>query len=299
MTTSIADGTRSVPATAQALADGQQAGSRYALSAPRLSPQGSSGTQLSRSVGESLEFMDYREYQPGDDLRRLDWAASARSDKLIVKLYRQEVCPHLDILLDGSRSMGLRGTEKARAAVGLAAELAAAADNAGYSRRVYLSGQGCRPVGQGAEPPMVWRGLKFDSAEGPAESLHALPPAWRPHGMRVFISDLLWLGDPLDLLRGVADRASAVYVVQVLAAADADPSQLGNFRLVDSETNEFEELFLDATALARYRRNLERHCDNWHRAARQLGGQFVPLVAERLVAEWDFSALLEAGILTV
>ena len=152
---------------AQALAEGQQAGARYALSAPRRSPQGSSGTQLSRSVGESLEFMDYREYQPGDNLRRLDWAASARSDKLIVKLYRQEVCPHLDILLDGSRSMSLRGTEKARAAVGLAAALAAAADNAGYSRRAYVTGQGCRPVSQAAEPPMFWKGVELDAVEGP------------------------------------------------------------------------------------------------------------------------------------
>ena len=38
-------------------------------------------------TGESMEFMDHREYQPGDDLRRLDWAAYARSDKMIVKLY--------------------------------------------------------------------------------------------------------------------------------------------------------------------------------------------------------------------
>ena len=48
----------------------------------------------------------------GDDLRRLDWAAYARSDKMIVKLYRQEVCPHLDIVLDGSCSMAVAGSEK-------------------------------------------------------------------------------------------------------------------------------------------------------------------------------------------
>ena len=284
---------------AQALAEGQQAGARYALAAPRRSPQGSSGTQLSRSVGESLEFMDYREYQPGDDLRRLDWAASARSDKLIVKLYRQEVCPHLDILLDGSRSMDLRGTQKGRAAVGLASALAAAADNAGYSRRAYLTGQGCRPVSQAAEPPMFWTGVELNSVEGPPQSLQALPPVWRPHGIRVFLSDLLWLGDPLELLRGIADRASAVYVIQVLAAADAAPSHLGNFRLVDSETSEYEELFLDATALARYRNNLQRNREDWYRAARQVGAVLVPLVAEEVCGAWDFSKLVEAGILTV
>jgi uncharacterized protein (DUF58 family) len=284
---------------AQFLTEGRQAGSRYALAAPRRSPLGTAGAQLGRLAGESMEFMDHREYQPGDDLRRLDWAAYARSDKMIVKLYRQEVCPHLDVLLDCSRSMALEGTEKLRACVALAAALATAADNAGYTRRVYVTGKGCRPVIHGTEQPMVWRDLVFDSADSPAESLRTLPPPWRPRGMRVLISDLLWLDDPLELLAGVSDRASAAYVLQVLAAVDADPEVQGNVRLVDSETGQVEEIFLDAAAAARYRRNLQRHCENWHRAVRQAGGVLVQFVAERMVANWDFSPLVEAEILTV
>jgi len=246
-----------------------------------------------------MEFMDHREYQPGDDLRRLDWAAYARSDKLIVKLYRQEVAPHLDVLLDGSRSMALEGTEKLRAGVALAAALATAADNAGYTRRVYRTGQGCRPVVHGAEEPTLWQDLAFDSAESPAESLRTLPPAWRPHGIRVLISDLLWLGDPLELLTPMSERASAVYVLQVLAAADVDPEAHGNVRLVDSETGQMEEISLDPGAAARYRSNLQRHCEHWHRAVRQVGGVLVQIVAERMVADWDFSPLVEAELLTV
>jgi uncharacterized protein (DUF58 family) len=290
---------------AQSLAEGQQAGARYALAAPRRSPLGTAGAQMGRLAGESMEFMDHREYQPGDDLRRLDWAAYARSDKMIVKLYRQEVCPHLDVLLDGSRSMALGDTEKLRAGLALTAALATAADNAGYTRRSYVTGQGCQPVGHGSEPPAVWQGplqQAFDSVESPAESMRTLPPAWRPHGIRVLISDLLWLGDPVELLTAMSDHASAVYVLQVLAAVDADPLlQIahGNVRLVDSETGQGEEILLNAAALARYRRNLQRHCENWHRAVRQVGGAFVPLVAEELVLNWNFSALVEAEILTI
>ena len=58
----------------QFLTEGQQAGARYCLAAPRRAPQGTAGSQLGRLAGESMEFMDHREYQPGDDLRRLDWA---------------------------------------------------------------------------------------------------------------------------------------------------------------------------------------------------------------------------------
>src|SRR6056297_2245211 len=98
--------------TTKYLLAGQQAGARYCLAGPRRAPQGTAGAQLGRLAGESMEFMDHREYQPGDDLRRLDWAAYGRSDKMIVKLYRQEVCPHLDLVIDGSRSMVLPQSEK-------------------------------------------------------------------------------------------------------------------------------------------------------------------------------------------
>ena len=85
-------------------------------------------------------------------------------------------------------------------------------------------------------------------------------------------------------------------MIQVLAADDVAPPHHGNVRLVDSESGNVEEVFLDATALARYRNNLQRHRENWHRAARQVGAMFVPLVAEELCSGWDFSPLVEAGI---
>lgn len=283
----------------ESLLAGQQAGARYVLASPRRAPQGTAGAQLGRLAGESLEFMDHREYQPGDDLRRLDWAAYARSDKMIVKLYRQEVCPHLDIVLDGSRSMALDETEKRHAALGLAAALATAAENAGHTHQTFLTGRGCAPLPHGGEPPLHWQGLAFTSAESPPESFRVLPPKWRPHGIRAVISDLLWLGDPLELLMGLGNQATAVYVLQVLARDDVNPTRRGNFRLVDSETGGVEELFIDAAAQARYRNNLQRHRDHWHQAARQVGAVFVPLVAEDLCRNWDFSALIEAGVLTV
>lgn len=288
-----------MPSIAQFLAEGQRAGARYALSAPRRSPQGTAGSQLGRRAGESMEFMDHREYQPGDDLRRLDWAAYARSDKMIVKLFRQEVCPHLDLIIDGSRSMALENSQKCRATVALAAALTTAADNAGHSHRAFLTGRGCQPIANGGALPTLWQAVAFDSEESPPDSFRMLQPAWRPHGIRVLVSDLLWIGDPLELLTALSNSAAAVYVLQVLAAADVTPELQGNVRLVDSESELIEEVFLDATALARYHNNLQRHRENWRRAARQVGALMVPLVAEEVCAGWDFSPLVEAGILTV
>jgi uncharacterized protein (DUF58 family) len=281
------------------LAEGQQAGARYGMAPPRRSLQGTAGSQLGRLAGESMEFMDHREYQPGDDLRRLDWGAYARSDKMMVKLYRQEVCPHLDIVIDGSRSMALPGTQKCRAAAGLAAALVTAAGNSGYSHRAFVTGRGCQAIEGGHELPTLWKGLSFDAAESPPESFRTLPPAWRARGIRILLGDLLWLADPRELLTVAADRAAAVYVIQVLAEHDLAPPHQGNVRLVDSETGGLEEVFLDATALARYRHNLQRHRDNWQHAARETGALLISLVAEQLCAAWDLAPLVEAGILSV
>jgi uncharacterized protein (DUF58 family) len=246
-----------------------------------------------------MEFMEHREYQPGDDLRRVNWSAYARSDKLVVKVHRQEVCPHLDLVIDGSRSMSLAGTAKLRATLGLAAALACAARNAGYSHRAYLTQDGCHPIRGGSDSPRTWQGLEFVARNSPAEAFRTLPPVWRPRGIRILLSDLLWLGDPLEVLDPMADRAAAVLVVQILAAEDADPVGLGNQRLLDCETDEALEVFVDATGVDRYRQNLARHQQDWHLAARKVGATFVSLIAEDLCRDWDLSRLVETEMLAV
>lgn len=68
-----------------------------------------SGLHDSPFHGFSVEFSDYRNYQPGDDLRRLDWRLYARSDRLCIKRYMQETNVRFYILCDTSASMEYRG----------------------------------------------------------------------------------------------------------------------------------------------------------------------------------------------
>src|SRR5579864_8999234 len=112
----------------QALRDGEKLGLRYALQIPQVAASGI-GSRSGRRAGSSIDFQDYRDYQPGDDLRFIDWGIYARSDRLTIKLFREEVTPHLDLVLDGSRSMSLGDSAKAFACAKLAALLATAAAN--------------------------------------------------------------------------------------------------------------------------------------------------------------------------
>jgi uncharacterized protein (DUF58 family) len=281
------------------LLEGERVGMRYSLAAPRTTAAALAGLQMGQRAGSSLEFKDHRDYQPGDDLRRIDWNAFARSDKLIVKLFREEISPHLDIIIDGSRSMAIEQSTKAEAAVGLAAVLAVAAENAGYSHTTWLAREWCAPVAGSGNRPSAWGEISFDHRGNPAESLARVPPRLRRQGLRIFLSDLLWLGEPSQLLQQLSRGAAAVVVVQLLAEADANPPERGRLRLIDSETDQQQEIFIDDGAITRYRNALARHQQNWHSACRQAGATMVELIAEQVVAGWNLEALVKAHLLKV
>jgi uncharacterized protein (DUF58 family) len=277
----------------QYLTAGEDAGRRYALAIPREAMHGAIGYQLGHRTGSSLDFRDFREYEPGDDLRRIDWGAYARSDKLVVKLYREEVNPHLDLLLDGSRSMDLADTRKAEAFFGLAGLLAAAAANAACSHTAWLAGARIDAVPNGARSPRLWEGLALDAVTAPAAAMHRGGARWRRHGIRVFVSDLLWEDDPLAILRPFAHGAAAVTVIHLLARAEAEPDLQGNLRLADIESGGERELFIDALARQRYREALARHRQQWHNACRLVGATLVTVMAEDFVEQARRAPALE------
>ena len=197
----------------QALRDGEQLGLRYALQIPQVAASGFIGSRAGRRAGSSIDFQDYREYQPGDDLRFIDWGIYARTDRLTVKLFREEVTPHLDLILDGSRSMNLTDTAKANAVAQLAALLATSAANAQCTQAVWLSGEGFQRLANDTLTPSAWDKLELDSQRTPEQSFEILPPKFRRLGVRVLISDLLWPGEPIQLLRRLRDGAAALFVI--------------------------------------------------------------------------------------
>src|SRR5436305_4964510 len=64
------------------------------------------GLHRSPYHGFSVEFTEYRQYSPGDDLRYLDWRLYARSDRFYIKKFEDETNLRCHLLVDNSRSMG-------------------------------------------------------------------------------------------------------------------------------------------------------------------------------------------------
>lgn len=284
---------------AQHLAAGERAAQSYVLTVPRTLTTGLGGVRLGRRAGSSLEFQEYRDYHPGDDPRHLDWSAYGRSDRLIVKLFREEVDPHLDLLVDGSRSMapeeepGAAPSVKAAAAAGLAALLAEAAVRAGFSCSAWLLAEGCRSLGPANARPRTWDGLAFTYRGDFASSFGPSPPPWRRRGVRVLLSDLLWHEEPRSVLARLARGAAAVVVVQVLDADDEAPAPRGFITLVDVESGETRDLLVDAAAVERYAAALAEHQRAWREACREMGAVMTTVAAERLVNGWPPEELAE------
>ena len=90
----------------------QQAHSRALAAAGRLrlplrskAWQGQAGEFAGSGTGSSLDFQDHRAYSPGDDPRHINWQAYARTGNYTMKLFREEVRPVVDLILDASESM--------------------------------------------------------------------------------------------------------------------------------------------------------------------------------------------------
>ena len=279
------------------LMTGYHWGSRSLFAEPPRTPLGTAGSTLSHRVGSSLEFMEHREYLPGDDLRRVDWNAYARSDRLAVKWCREEVNPHVDLLLDVSRSMNLSGTQKGAAVYALAGLFAASAAESRFSFAVFVTDEGCRRLGRSHLVPLEWDPFDLNTTDSPLDALNRQPPCWRPRGIRIFLSDLLFPSDPATVLSRVHGDAAVTIVGQLLAESDVEPPEQGNLRLVDSENGEHLELYLDSLARERYKRNLTRHQENYHAACRRHGAFFTTVVAERFLEDGRLDELFHAELL--
>jgi len=256
--------------------------------------RGPAGASLGRSIGASLEFHDRRSYQSGDDVRHLDWRAMQRTGELLVRQYREEVLPRLDLLVDDSRSMALTPA-KAAATVDLTALLALSARGAGFQVRVLRLGARAEPVDLDA---FLREGLALAGTAPLAATWPEALARLAPGGLRLALSDFLTPHEAAPLVRGLASRAARIGLIQLLAPEDARPPADGAaLRLVDAESGATRELARDGAAVERYLARLERLASELARECVRVAGVFTTLVADAPLAELARGPLVEAGVL--
>ena len=145
-----------------------------------------------------------------------------------------------------------------------------------------MSGEGFLRLPNDTLTPSAWDKLELESKRTPEQSFEILPPKFRRLGVRVLVSDLLWPGEPIQLLRRLREGAAALFVVQLLARDDATPPEHGNLRVVDCETGAESEIYIDSAIAKQYAENLTQLQQSWADACRQCGAQMTTIIAENL-----------------
>ncbi len=287
----------------------QRAVHAYQMGLPRMPVAGRSGELLGRGTGSSLEFQEYREYMPGDDIRHLDWSAYARSDTLMVRLYREEISPTTEILLDASKSMTSAGPTANGTGTGTAeSHKSWVARQLATLFSLLVGTLGGRPTILPLTDDHPLRPLRVDGLSVlrtlPFEAIGTMPELMeqnliplRRQSVRIVISDFLFPHDPAPLIRRLAADASALWVIQLLNAWEANPTTVGGRRLIDLETNSETDIVIGQNTLAEYTARLAMLQSELERNCRRAHAPFVTLIADHGLPALCRNELTAAGML--
>lgn len=227
------------------------------------------GTGGARGVrmGNSLEFEDHRRYVIGDDLRHMNWNVYARTGQQVLKVFREEVSPNVDVLVDGSRSMALTNRKETvvRAIAGWAAM---AGTGQGASVRCWCArARTVEPIVGDVVGAVSFSGFSDAQETGAL----ALDVPWRGGAMRVVVTDCLWPGDPGAWLSSLARNASQVLLVVPFVPEESDPAWSGSVEMKDCETGVQRLQRVDRRGAERYRSAYQEHFRLWQDEARRRG----------------------------
>lgn len=258
-------------ALAEARREALVASRRYRLPFGRQAWRGAAGGWQGAGAGSSIDFQDHRAYVPGDDPRHLHWAAYARTGQLTMKLYRAEVSPLVDLAVDASASMRAEPARAARTEALVAFCLESAARAGAPVRLHAVLGKRIRALAlEKARAEGFWAaaGDAAPEVEGARPGPPGLLP-WRAGAMKIWISDLLFPGEPAPVLNAMAAGGGCAMVFAPTLAAEAELAERGNIELADTEGGEPRRQRIDDDLALRYRAAYARHFALWADAAKR------------------------------
>lgn len=254
--------------------------------------------------GSSIEFADYAVYTPGDDIRAIDWNLYARSNRLFVKTYKEEVTLAVEVIVDATASMALPTARKFERARQLALCLA----YIGLAGRHQVRMSWMAP---GQPRATSWCFHRADLARLSAWTKSARPEGhtpiadWTRHtlpslrmrgGQALLISDCMYRqADMFHALHLFLRKHLEVKVIQILSPEELEPARLiRSGRVVDSETGVVHELAYSPQELA------QAALEHNERMARFCKRNGIPFAQHRLdepLEEFIFKTLPRRGFL--
>jgi uncharacterized protein (DUF58 family) len=271
---------------------------RLRLAPRRRLTNRSRGEHQSGKGGTSTEFVDYRDYSPGDDMRYVDWNIFSRLERPFVKLYRHEEEMHVVLLVDASSSMQFDDKfERAR-------QLAAALGLMGLMNVERVSAYSCNHLGKEPllMPPCTGRVSRrrlFDFLETiPAggdfpidQAIDAVLRRHRGRGIAVIVSDFLTFGDFQRPLNRLFSAGLEIFAIQILSPTELNPDVTGDIRFVDCENGHTLDVSSAGDLLGIYQEHRLALEEELAILCRQRNGRFLS-ISSRDPLEWVLFDLL-------
>ena len=223
------------------------------------------GEHKSWRSGEGQEFLDYRNYQAGDDLRYVDWSVYGRFDKLLIKLFHAEENQTIHFLLDVSRSMSFGSPSKLVSAK----RVTAAVSYIGLSNLDRITMTAFADTLIDFKPPIrgkrkyaeILNFLHLLEAERPTninKSLSEYATVRRYPGIVLVLSDLFDPAGWQEGLKALSYRNFDVHLIQVLDHEELFWSTAGSLALTDIESGDKKVSFVDRELAQRYQERVEK-----------------------------------------
>lgn len=253
------------------------------------------GLHRSPRKGFSVEFAEFRPYQPGDDLRYIDWKIAARSDRLVIKQFEEETNLRATVVLDVSRSMAWSGAELAgithqksaerltklaygeRLAAAIALLLLRQRDAVGLVRFDDQLRTVIPPRARTGQWRRVVAGLQEPGAGLASSAAEALTQAARlitRRGLIVLISDLLMdIPDVERAVRGLRAAGHDVTVLHLMDPAERELPASGEALFVDPESSLAVPASL-ADVRNAYRKTVDEVITEWRVMLASLGAGY-------------------------
>ncbi len=245
----------------------------------RLS-QGMSGIRKSSAKGSSVEFSDFREYMLGDDIRRIDWNAYGRTDKLYIKQFMEEKEGIFQIFIDTSRSMTFGTEPKSNMALQIAGAISYIVLN--NLDRVYINEmkENTLTKGKGVNGGTAFSHvlddlsrMQFDGKTTLNKTILSRPV--QVGGVSIIISDFLDENGIEDALRYLAFRKQTIVLIQVLAKEELEIDYEGTLNIQDIETGNRVKITMSNATIKKYKDALHNMQEDLEKLSRKYGAKYV------------------------
>lgn len=256
---------------------------RLVFLAGRSALEAESGPHRSRRVGEGTDFLDFRPYAPGDDVRKVDWPLYGRLRQIFVRLNEAPRQLSVSLLVDVSQSMlfGSPAT-KLQFAQRIACAMGFIALRGGDRLLATTFSDGPRATigpltGPRALPALV-QFLQKSEAGGKSDLLTAvrrLRAMGRCRGMVIILSDFLNVPRCEEAIAAILGGGGRAVAFQVLDDLDRGHGLKGALRLRDSETSAMADVHIDERTLAQFRAKFDSRRQQFETFCTQRGQAYI------------------------